>query len=379
MNRRKWLFRLGGLLVILCGVLLFVWWFTRPTYTKPTLSFDGSSDQLQHTVIVPTLDTPIPEGKNAIWCASFQIAWNKLKSDVAKGPMQIKGAEAIAERLNKSPVTEADLPDGSHYAAAGLVKDGVVERIQREMAERFPNVRKPEFISLVPNPVIVAYGYLNAGIKFTHPFRQQQDRFEFRDSNGQPSHLVSFGTRGWKPVAPDDIPMHEQVEVLMVDRPKGSDEPVPSAFALDLCKASRPNQLILAVLPRGRTLGEALEYVAAGRATYQPRKLWAGSHVQVPDLDWTIDHRYRELETNTSLLLGAAELFPIGTAQHIRFQLNRSGVRVESDTKVAVAAGGDVHYDFNRPFLIILKKRDAANPFFVMWVDNAELLQKWGE
>jgi hypothetical protein len=27
-----------------------------------------------------------------------------------------------------------------------------------------------------------------------------------------------------------------------------------------------------------------------------------------------------------------------------------------------------------RPFLIYLKKRGAGHPFFVMWVDNAELL-----
>ena len=31
-------------------------------------------------------------------------------------------------------------------------------------------------------------------------------------------------------------------------------------------------------------------------------------------------------------------------------------------------------FRFHRPFLIYMKKRDADRPFFVMWVDNAELL-----
>ena len=64
------------------------------------LSFDGRSDRLSRTVILPTLDSPIPKGKSAIWCASFQMAWNKLKSEVAKGPIQVSGGEETANRLN---------------------------------------------------------------------------------------------------------------------------------------------------------------------------------------------------------------------------------------------------------------------------------------
>jgi hypothetical protein len=29
---------------------------------------------------------------------------------------------------------------------------------------------------------------------------------------------------------------------------------------------------------------------------------------------------------------------------------------------------------FDRPFLVYMQKRGAEQPFFVMWVDNAELL-----
>ena len=34
------------------------------------------------------------------------------------------------------------------------------------------------------------------------------------------------------------------------------------------------------------------------------------------------------------------------------------------------------YYFFNKPFLVYMKKRGAKHPFFVMWVDNAELLEK---
>jgi hypothetical protein len=36
------------------------------------------------------------------------------------------------------------------------------------------------------------------------------------------------------------------------------------------------------------------------------------------------------------------------------------------------------HFHFDRPFLIYVKKRGADySPFFVMWVDNAELMQEY--
>src|SRR5271166_1772791 len=71
------------------------------------LTFDGNSDKLQRTAFVPTLDTPIPDGKSAVWCASFQLAWDKLKTDIVKGPVKISNAEAICDRLNKAgPVAD---------------------------------------------------------------------------------------------------------------------------------------------------------------------------------------------------------------------------------------------------------------------------------
>ena len=59
--------------------------------------------------------------------------------------------------------------------------------------------------------------------------------------------------------------------------------------------------------------------------------------------------------------------------QTIEFRLDRSGAMLESEALVAIAAIPR-NFVFNRPFLISMKKRDADRPFFVMWVDNAELL-----
>lgn len=136
-----WLAGTVGLLA-LGGFLLF-WWKVadRPDLTQN--SFDGSSEALEQTVVVPTLDTPIPTNKSVIWCSSFQLAWNHLKLDVARGPIQLQNAEAIADRLNRAEQTEDDIDVQDYYAAAGFVKDGIIEKIQSEMRRNFPDTRPP--------------------------------------------------------------------------------------------------------------------------------------------------------------------------------------------------------------------------------------------
>jgi hypothetical protein len=51
--------------VPLAAIGIALWYFTtgrlfNERYNPPPMSFDGTSDRLQQTVIVPTLDSPIP-------------------------------------------------------------------------------------------------------------------------------------------------------------------------------------------------------------------------------------------------------------------------------------------------------------------------------
>jgi hypothetical protein len=59
----------------------------------------------------------------------------------------------------------------------------------------------------------------------------------------------------------------------------------------------------------------------------------------------------------------------------IQFRLDRSGAELKSEAKL-YAKPMPKEFIFDRPFLICVKKRGAEHPFFVMWVDNVELLSK---
>jgi hypothetical protein len=357
------------------GVAL--WYFTKDRpYNSPPMSFDGSSDQLQQTVIVPTLDSPIPEGKSAIWCVSFQLAWNRLKDDVAKEPLRLTNAQPIADRLNQADHSEDDVGPDVVYAAAGLVKDSIVKRIRTQMASKFPNVPRPELD--VPPEGAVAYAYLAASAKYDYPFFENDVPFLFKDSVGKQTAVGSFGIR-----KKDDYAYHQlrqQVQVLYCPRDSIMSEKEIPEFILDPCKNSQPYQIVLARVDRKPTLADTLADIEQ-RIAAQPgpdrylSELHPRDTLLVPNIAWKVSHRFKELEGKEKQFLNPA-LRGLDTAlQAIQFRLDRSGAELASESKVFVKPLASF-FDFNRPFLVSMKKRGCKRPFFVIWVDNAELLEK---
>jgi hypothetical protein len=194
--------------------------------------------------------------------------------------------------------------------------------------------------------------------------------------------VTSFGINEYVPAHK----VREQVEIVyfegLQDRPEA-----PSEFAMDLCKNSFPHQVVLAYIQRGESLLDTLQRLEKkmalephlgdvhGRLLHQ---LSSTDSLLIPNMQWSVQHHFRELEGREKPIINPKLHGYIDQAmQVIHFELTRSGVSLSSEARTEVKSeGGPRHFDFNRPFLLYMKKRGAKHPFFVMWVDNAELLIK---
>jgi hypothetical protein len=98
----------------------------------------------------------------------------------------------------------------------------------------------------------------------------------------------------------------------------------------------------------------------------------------VPNMSWRIEHHFQELEGTDKVFFNPPlqGLYLDTALQGIQFTMDRNGAAVASSAWLG-AKGGPRDFHFNRPFLVYMKKRDAKHPFFVMWVENAELLELW--
>ena len=367
--------------VVVLGVAGGVWgWLgfgsyfaQRWEYANRTETFSGNSESLKQTVIVPTLDTPCPPNKNVIWCSSFQLAWNEVRDKVIGAPLEVVGAEEVAARLNAARQSSSDLEPRSFYAAGGRTKDGIVKSIRKGMAAKFPSHVPPDFG--IADGGILAYSYLMASVPFEHPFEQTE--LAFGDSRGKATEVEAFGV--WN-VLWQYNRIREQVEILYCRLGRESHRRIEEC-AIDLCKDSRPYQVVVAMVERRGSLAETLEYTRLCVSDFQKsgghedeNRLGRVDHLKVPEMLWKVDHRFGDLIGK--LVANANPAMPIVEAmQTIEFRLDQYGAVLESETRLGVTALPR-EFVFNRPFLVYMQKRGAEHPFFVMWVDNAELLTR---
>ena len=151
-------------------------------------------------------------------------------------------------------------------------------------------------------------------------------------------------------------------------------------YALDLCRDSEPYQVVVARVEPKSSLAETLEYLRTRVADFRKLPQYreetgfrANDELRVPEMFWRIDHRFKELIGK--MVASSDPPMPIVEAlQTIEFRLDRSGAALESEAIRIDYRMIPRHFEFDRPFLVYIQKRDAEHPFFVMWVDNAELL-----
>jgi hypothetical protein len=349
-----------------------VWLRNRPAGPPPldtgTFAFDGPSDQLKTTQIVPTLDTPTEPGNNVVWCSSFALAWKQLQNNVTHGPVELAGHPPAADRLNADPSAEGDLPPGAVFADAGWAKDGILERIKARMAERFPGRPVPEID--VPAGGAAAFAHLEVSSRFKYPYFDYDEPEPFTASDGSSHKVRAFGIRDKEAFREGDVPkLRSQVAVLYrhgePERPWRLVE-----FALDLSANDGRDQIIVAVVDRMPTLAEQLADLNAKMTTHKQAAdvvtgLMPNDTVLVPNIGFRVTHRFRELEAD-----------PIAAAfQKIQFRLNRSGADLKSEAGLLIKPT-PTHYHADRPFLVVMKRRDRERPYFVAWIDNAELVEK---
>ncbi|MBI5092465.1 MAG: hypothetical protein HZB26_08475 [Candidatus Hydrogenedentes bacterium] len=348
-----------------------------------TLSFDGDSQGLKATQIVPTLDTPIEKGKNVIWCATFAAGWKQLQQKVTNGPVNLTDAAEVCARLNAAPDPAPTMPPEAFYANAGTADKGIVEAIQQDMRKQFPDHRLRPFDGILPGSFVL-YSYLRVRVPFKVPYFDNREPLVFTDSSGVATEVRSFGLR--KEDGDRYGSLRRQARYIMEKWGegivKGHPQRVREEFAIDLCADSSPCQIVVARVPLAETLAAIVDgldrSIAAAPRTESGHGLGGNDILLVPDMFWKFEHHFRELE-NRALENQELSGQSVSVAlQDIQFRLDKSGAELWSESQSHWASAPAVDPILDGPFLLYIKKRGEAMPFFVMWIDNAELLQRWG-
>ena len=98
----------------------------------------------------------------------------------------------------------------------------------------------------------------------------------------------------------------------------------------------------------------------------------------MPILNFDLWQEYAELYGKPITTAGPLQGMPIVLAmQDIRFRLDERGAILKSESAAPAACAAPEsprQFIFDKPFLILLERRDASRPYFALWVDNSEPL-----
>lgn len=336
---------------------------------------EANAANLKDTIVTPHLEVPITDDSSILWCGTFQLAWNETCALVEED-LHFQGTEpAMVGMLNQRSFTRERLDKESFVAVAGFVKDDIFGQIDRQLRDTFKGRATPHYIppkSLTPRPQdIVAYAYLFKNLEFPVPFERL----------GQP---LVFGTTavpcfgiGEEPKA-GHAKMLEQV--LIPDYQTADD------FIVELKTKATQDRFLLAKVPPAATLAATIKAVQSRMANATPVPAQLYDILKVPKLNFDVTREYQELE-NLQLVVQnphiARDLQIVSALQNIRFQLDEQGVRLRSESHIsfgcaARAAPPPARHVmvFDKPFLMLLQRRDADMPYFALWVDNSEILVK---
>jgi len=347
----------------------------REIHERPGIELANTDGvPLKRTRIVATLDeTPLP-GENIIWCASFMAAWKELQTSVVFGPVVIPDREDFTNPLNEAVLP--DFPKDALFAMAGLERDGIENKIVSGLRQQFPGKAPPHFDLLDPDDV-VAYAYLQVQTYFAMPYEVNEEPLVFKAADGTATPIRTFGIQ---PGHAGASQLRSQPTVVYLDQ-QGQGK--RTYFAVDMCADCSETQVIFARLELKGTLRQTIR-----RATRLLRPLGSltGSQTLLaPAIKLKLAHKFSEI-VDADLVAGDGVRRIIHDAlQDIDFSLTEAGVELKSEARMVPRAGNFVPQeemlppDFicDSPFVIMLLQRGSTDPFFVMWVENDDLLTHW--
>ena len=295
---------------------------------------------------------------NYVWTGAMNLCWTNLSQVVIKEPISIKTDEAdalaIVEKFNHPVCTTSDLDEPSYYIKAGMGPK-TLEAINRESREKFPQKSFSDLDMPIGEDEFISYAYFFKKVSYEKPFTLNDIYFD------------NTWVKGFE--AEDD--QKRTVEALKYEN--------DDQFIIRLRLKNPDDELILA---KGYAMQEPAEVLTAlnGIAEQNVSRLGEDDHFMMPLLHLSCRRDYEEL-IGKALANPGFTGFIIGAMfENINFDLDEEGAKVESQAVMSVERGAAPkkgrYFYLNKPFWVIMKRKDSSHPYFLLGVNNHQLMQK---
>lgn len=302
-------------------------------------------NKLKQTEIVPALESPIKGNKNVVYATAFLYAWDKVKQEL-EAPIALTNKNSNEFRLiNQSTSYKNTLKDEEYSAEVETVDD-----------------------------VIIARAFFNKTLPFSSKLQKIDKPILFNNTN-----VSAFGIQSY------DLAASQFAEILYY---KDDDN-----FVLKLTPKDNEHQILLAKgIDKVANLSAAVEQmnklIAIGNKERTLHKVSSKYYLNdidifsIPTIKFNIETNYTDIQGQTFTTNGKSHHVE-EAYQRTGFILNENGAVVESEAYTTADSMTAEPIKvlpkkmvFDKPFFVIIKRTNSDNPYFVMYVQNTELLTK---
>ncbi len=297
---------------------------------------------------------------NYVWGGAMNLAWNELTTNILRGKAGLETSDTetlhMLDALNEAAFSTNDLDAASYYVDAGFGPEAV-DRINRETGRKFPGKRIGKLeIELSPEDFI-SYAYLLKAVEYETQFK----------SSG-----VAFMGKRVKGFKVQNGAQRKNVEVVLYDN--------DDRFVVRLRLKAPGDELILAKGYDMTSPEEVLAWIRGALRKNHP-SLGAYDLFEAPCLHLAHRRNYEELTGKAFSNPGFEGHFIAQMLEHIRFDMDEKGARVENEAVIVAARsapaspGRPRRFILDKPYWVILQRACSANPYFMLGVNNTALME----
>lgn len=350
------------LVFLVSGCLLLSSCGSKSSMSAQAKPLKANSKDLKSTIVSSYLEQPIQDDKNIIYCSSFQLAWNEFEDNIIKGKLQLKDNPEMAVQLDKRLTDKNDISKKDYFVMSGYGRDNIIDKINKGLKEKFKDEAPKVADQLQPNDII-AYAYLYKNLEFENEFESLEVPLVFNAENVEAFGITKNSSKTEN--------IAKQVRVLYYKS--------PDDFVIKLISKSDNDDLILAKLTPGEDLLQTIEDVNSRIKNGGETGLLNDETLRIPKFSFDITHNFSEIEGKYILNKGFENYFISKAQQDTKFVLDERGAILKSQAKMAATTSAPLmtrSFIFDKPFLILMKEKNAKMPYFALWAETTELMVK---
>lgn len=305
---------------------------------------------------------------NYVWGGAMNLAWNELTNNIVKDTIKLVTDDektlATLDKLNHPVITVKDLDEASYYVKSGFGPE-TQDIINRESRKKFPDKSFTDLDYDLVDTDIISYAYFLKQVEYQNVFRKQDMSFMRSMVQGFEADEESYQNICILEYRDQD---HFLIGIKLKD-------PKDQIFLAKGYPMERPDEVVK-ILREKASAQNSNEYTLG-------TPMRDSDIFQAPFLSLSHERDYTEMLGRVlQNRIEGREYYIDVMKEKIKFDMDEKGARVENEAVIvmretSMPAQQEIKVMIlNKPYWVLMKRFDSNNPYFILGVNNTELMKK---